>query len=188
MRVHRKCVPQNRALLNAQVIQCLPDYRGRGLGVGKGPARQSVTHGRYARNLPLQQETFARKCDPAVSTTLIARRFSAKNELRIAGKMSCQPGQFCIWTIAWLVVGARLAPWVEQVRQFRRQSVGQKFGQFVIRHRDTPKGCNCGSGVLALYARLRPLQELAEDDCGAPETQMLASVSYERAFRHSVRL
>jgi hypothetical protein len=69
-----------------------------------------------------------------VSTTLIARRFSAKNELRIAGKMSCQPRQFCIWTVAWLVVGAMLAPWVEEVRQFTRQSVGQKFGQFVIGH------------------------------------------------------
>ena len=114
MRMHWKCVPQNRALLNAQVIQCPPDYRGRGFGVGKGPAGQSVTHGRYARNPPLPQETFARKRDPALSTTLIARRFSAKNKLRIAGEMSCQPSQFCIWTIAWLVVGAMVTPWVEQ--------------------------------------------------------------------------
>src|ERR1700693_1632680 len=139
MRMHWKCVPQNRALLNAQVIQCLPDYRGRGFGVGKGPAGESVTRRKYAWNLPMQrnpmqQKTFASKRDPAVSAPEITRRFSAENKLRIAVKMSCQPGQLCIWTIAWLVVGATVAPWVEQGRPSRRQCIGQKFGQFVIGH------------------------------------------------------
>src|ERR1035441_10853629 len=87
MRMHWKCVPQNRAVLNAQLIQCPPDYRGRGFGVGKGPAGESVIHRRYARNLPIQQKTLASKRDPAVSAPEITRRFSAKNKLRIAVEM-----------------------------------------------------------------------------------------------------
>src|SRR5882724_5276515 len=134
MRMHLKCVPQNRALLNAQLIQSLPDYRGRGLGVGKDPASEPVIHLKYARNPPLAQETLTSKRDPAVPTTLITRRFSTKNKFRIAVEMSCQPGQLCIWTIAWLVVRAMVAPWVEQGRPSRRQCIGQKFGQFVIGH------------------------------------------------------
>src|SRR5579864_271071 len=134
MRMHLKCVPQNRALLNAQVIQCSPYYRGRGFGVGTSPAGQSVTHPRYAWNFSSQQLTFASKRDPAVSATAMTRRFSAKNKPRIAVEMSCQPGQLCIWTIGWLVVGAMVAPWVEESRQPRRQCIGQKLGQFVIGH------------------------------------------------------
>src|ERR1039458_139559 len=135
MRMHLKRVPQNRALLNAQSIQFLPDYRGRAFFVRAFLDGKSVTHGGHARNLPLlQQEMFAGKRDPAVSTTAITRRFSAKNKLRIAVEMSCQSGQLCIWTIAWHVIGATIAPWVEQSPPSRRQCIGQKFGQFVIGH------------------------------------------------------
>src|SRR5580704_2357873 len=134
MRMHLKCVPQNRALLNAQVMQCPPDYRGRGFGIGTSPAGQSITHRRYAWNLPSQQLTLASKRDPTVSAPAMTRRFSAKNKLRNAVEMSCQPGQLCIRTIAGLVVGATVAPWVEQRRQSRRQCIGQKFGQCVIGH------------------------------------------------------
>src|ERR1700686_2539209 len=113
MRVHLKRVPQNRAFLNSQVMQCPPDYRGRGLGVGTSPAGQSVTHRRYAWNLPSQQLTFASKRDPAVSAPAMTRRFSAKNKLRNAVELSRQPGQLCIRTIIGLAVGAMVAPWVE---------------------------------------------------------------------------
>ena len=121
MRVHWKRVPQNRSVLNAQLVKSLPDYRGRWLSVRKPPDGKSVTHGRYARNLPLPQEIFAGKRDPAVSTTLITRRFSTKNKLRNAVEMSRQPGQLCIWTVAWLVLVAAVAIWVEQGRMSRRQ-------------------------------------------------------------------
>src|SRR6266852_7234059 len=122
MRVHLKRVPQNRAILNAQPIQFLPDCRGGAFFVRTFLDGKSVTHGRHARNLPLlQQEMFAGKSDPGVPATAIARRFSAENKLRIAGEMSCQPGQLCIWTIPWLVVVATVAPWVEQGRPSRRQ-------------------------------------------------------------------
>jgi hypothetical protein len=72
------------------------------------------------------------KRDPTVSPPAMTRRLSAKNKLRNAVEMSCQPGQLCIRTIAGLVVGATVAPWVEQRRQSRRQRIGQKFGQCVI--------------------------------------------------------
>src|ERR1035438_7393428 len=88
MRMHWKCVPQNRALLNAQFTQCVPDYRGRAFGIGKGLARESVAlRNRYARNLPSQQLTFASKRDPTVSAPAMTRRFSAKNKLRNALEM-----------------------------------------------------------------------------------------------------
>lgn len=133
MGMHLKCVPQNRALLNAQLTQFIPDYRGRAFGVGLGPAGESVIHLRYARNLPIQQLTFASKRDPAVPAPAMTRRFTAKNKLRFAVEMGCEPGQLCIWTIAWLVVVATVAPWVEQVRS-GRESIGEKFGQLVIGH------------------------------------------------------
>jgi len=65
--MHLKCVPQNRALLDAQLIQSPPDYRGRGFGIWDGPAGESLIHRRDARNLPTQQKTFASKRDPAVA-------------------------------------------------------------------------------------------------------------------------
>src|SRR5208337_2594345 len=134
MGMHLKCVPQNRALLHAQLTQFIPDYRGRAFGVGLGPAGESVIHLRYARNLPSQQLTFASKRDAAVPAPAMTRRFAAKNKLRIAVEMSCQPGQPCIRTIAWLVVGGTAAPWVEQGRRSGRECIGQKFGQLVIGH------------------------------------------------------
>src|SRR5208283_1816121 len=112
--MHLKCVPQDRALLNAQLIQFVPDDLGRAFEIGIGPAGESVIHLRYARNRPIQQLTFASKRDPAVSAPAMTRRFSAKNKLRMAVKMSCQPGQLCVRTIAGLAVGALVAPWVEQ--------------------------------------------------------------------------
>ncbi len=42
--------------------------------------------------------------------------------------MSGQSSQFYIWTIAWLVVDAMVAPWVEQSRQSGWQRIGQPFG------------------------------------------------------------
>src|SRR5208337_2566555 len=146
MRMYWKCVPQNRALLIAQVTQCLPDYRGRTFGIGIAPAGESVTlRNRYARNLPSQQLTFARKRDPAVSAPAMARRFSAKNKLRIAGEMSCQPSQLCIRTIAGLAVGAMVAPWVEQRRrECGLQCIGQAFGQFGI-------GYHCPAPVVSAF-------------------------------------
>src|ERR1035438_8461756 len=135
MRMHLKCVPQNSALLNFQLIQFIPDDLGRAFEIGIVPAGESVIHLRYARNPPIQQLTFASKRDPAVSTAAMTRRFSAKNKLRIAVEMSCQPGQLCIWTVAWLVVVAMVAPWVEQLRrECGLQCIGQAFGQFGIGH------------------------------------------------------
>jgi hypothetical protein len=52
---------------------------------------------------PMKQKTFASKREPAVSAPEITRRLSVKNKLRVAVERSCQPGQLCIWTIAWLV-------------------------------------------------------------------------------------
>src|SRR5208282_2702404 len=111
MRMHRKCVPKNRVLLNAQLTQNLPYCRSRTFLIRAFLDGKSVTYSSYARN-PLPQEIFACKRDPAVSTTAMTRRFSAKNKSRLAVEMSCQPGQLCIWIIAGLAVGAMVAPWV----------------------------------------------------------------------------
>jgi hypothetical protein len=64
----------------------------------------------------------------------MTRRFTAKNKFRFAVEMGSEPGQLCIWTIAWLVVVATVAPWIEQGGRSGREYIGQKFGQFVIGH------------------------------------------------------
>src|ERR1035441_5544667 len=117
MRMQWKCVPQNRALLNAQIIEFIPDDLGRAFEIGIGPSGESGIHLRYARNPPIQQLAFTSKRDPAVSAPAMTRRFAAKNKIRFAGEMGCQPGQLCIWTIAGLAVVTVVAPWVEQLRR-----------------------------------------------------------------------
>ena len=135
MRMQWKCVPQNRALLNAQIIEFIPDDLGRAFEICIGPSRESGIHLRYARNPLIQQLTFTSKRDPAVSAPAMTRRFAAKNKIRFAGEMSCQPSQLCIRTIAGLAVGATVAPWVEQGRrECGLQCIGQAFGQFGIGH------------------------------------------------------
>ena len=89
----------------------------------------------YARNSLIQQLTFTSKRDPAVSAPAMTRRFAAKNKIRFAGEMSCQPGQLYIRAIAGQAVGATVAPWVEQLlRECGLQCIGQAFGQFGIGH------------------------------------------------------
>ena len=136
MRMHWKCVPQNCALLNARVVQRLPDYRGRSFFVRTFLDGKSVSHERNARNRPAQKKTFTSKRDPAVSAPAMTRRFSAKNKLRITVEMSREPGQLCLWTIGWLAVVAAVTIWVEQLRrECGLQRIGQAFGQFGIGHR-----------------------------------------------------
>ena len=65
----------------------------------------------------------------------MTRRFAAKDKIRFAGEMSCQPGQLYIRAIAGQAVGATVAPWVEQLlRECGLQCIGQAFGQFGIGH------------------------------------------------------
>ena len=133
--MHLKCVPQNSVLLNFQLIQFIPDDLGRAFEIGIGPAGESVIHLGYARNPFIQQLTFTSKRDPAVAAPARTRCFAAKNKLRDAGEMSCQPGQLYIRAVAGQAVGATVAPWVEQLlRECGLQCIGQSFGQFGIGH------------------------------------------------------